>query len=387
MENDSVQTPRTKVLFVVTKSNFGGAQRYVYDLATNLPSTRFEAVVACGPAPDGKPGYLVDKLTAAHIRTILIPTLSRDVSVTDMSALQQLRDMIRAEKPAVLHLNSSKAGGLGALAGKQEKVPRIIFTVHGLPYDENRPPFERMIIFVFTWITFLLCDTVICISSDTAQRVKKLRGVTRKVRLIFNATSAFTLLPKQEARARISTLSEHIPHDVPWIGTIAELTRNKGLIHAIDACALVREKTPDFALIIIGAGEQEALLKNRIERSGLTKHVFLLGFVSEARELLQAFDIFALPSVKEGLPYVLLEAAQAPLPVVASDIPGVRDIVENETSGLLVPPADVATLASTFTRLLQDTSLCGRLAYGLHESTKRTFSLEAMIENTVQLYR
>ncbi len=386
MENGRKQG-RKKVLFVVTKSNWGGAQRYVHDLATNLPPQKFEPVVAFGPAPAGVPGVLTEKLSRAGVRTALVPALSRDIGIfSDIAALWQLVSLIRRERPAVLHLNSSKAGGLGALAGRVAGVPRIVFTSHGLPYDEDRFFLSRALIFLATWATFLLCDAVICLSEDTARRAKRLWRIAEKVHLVYNGIPARVLLPRDEARARLAALQQGLPRDALWLGTIAELTRNKGLTYAIEACALARDKMPPFVFLIIGSGEDEKKLETLIAARGLTGTVFLLSFVPDASQYLAAFDIFTLPSVKEGLPYVLLEAAQAPTAVVASDIPGIRDIVEDETSGLLAPPRDPHALSEALLRVAKDTQLRDLLAHTLRERVSATFSLDRMVENTLALY-
>src|SRR6185437_2692500 len=114
--------PRKKVLYVITKGNFGGAQRYVFDLATHLPKEKFEAVVVCGVG-----GSLIEKLRDAHIRTITISSLERNASIfSDIAAFFALWKIIRQEKPDILHLNSSKAGGLGVVAGRLSGIKRIL---------------------------------------------------------------------------------------------------------------------------------------------------------------------------------------------------------------------------------------------------------------------
>ncbi len=126
---------RRKILLVVTKGNWGGAQRYVYDLATELPVDQFEPVVVAGAGH-----ALPTRLAAAGIRTIALPKLERDINWRQEAAtLAALVKIFWRERPSVVHLNSSKIGGLGALAARLALVPRIIFTAHGWPFHEARP--------------------------------------------------------------------------------------------------------------------------------------------------------------------------------------------------------------------------------------------------------
>ena len=125
-----------KILFVITKSNWGGAQKYVYDLANELhrPNAEFEVAVAFG-----QEGQLAGKLREAGITTHPIRSLQRDVSViADIKSFFELLRLFKTQKPDIAHLNSSKVGGLGALAARVAGVPKIIFTVHGWPFWETR---------------------------------------------------------------------------------------------------------------------------------------------------------------------------------------------------------------------------------------------------------
>src|SRR3989344_4619085 len=125
---------RKKVLYLITKANWGGAQRYVFDLATHLSAEQFEVVVAYG-----EKGRLPNDLTARNVKTYEIPSLGRDVAVvSDIKSFFGILRCIRATRPDVIHLNSSKAAALGALAARIAGVPKIIFTVHGWPFGEKR---------------------------------------------------------------------------------------------------------------------------------------------------------------------------------------------------------------------------------------------------------
>ena len=132
---------RTKVLFLITKSTLGGAQRYVYDLATGLDSAEFETCVAVGGE-----GPLLETLAEAGIKVHKLTHLQRDISFfNEIQTFFELLRIIRKEKPQVLHINSSKAGFLGGLAGRFCRVPKIIFTAHGWAFNEDRSPFQRRI--------------------------------------------------------------------------------------------------------------------------------------------------------------------------------------------------------------------------------------------------
>ena len=300
---------KIKVLYLVTKSNWGGAQRYVYDLATHLGSgtPSAEAVVACGGE-----GLLVRKLGEKKIRVIPLPDAQRDIAIfKEIKLLIQLFKIVKSEKPDVLHVNSSKLAGLGAFIGFVTRT-RTIFTVHGWPFNEDRPWWQRLLIYKFSWLTSFFSDITITITQSDFAQGKRMPFVGHKMRMIHNAIEQIDFYSRDEARKKLGLDESDFV-----VGSIGELHKNKGFIYLAKAA----EHLPNAKFVIMGEGEE----RNSLDKTKLR----LLGQVPDASRYLKAFDIFVLPSLKEGLPYVLLEASQARLPVVASNVGGIIDIVGN----------------------------------------------------------
>ena len=296
---------KKKVTYVITKSNWGGAQRYVFDLATNLPKEQFEVAVALGGD-----GLLAKKLQEQNTSIYRSVSLGRDISIgKDIRSFFELYRLFKKERPDVVHLNSSKAGGIGALAARVAGIKKIIFTVHGLPEDEPRGALSRLFIKIATRLTFVLCDTVITVSKENQRRV---RGSV----LIYNGVA-----PMQFSSGDI--IRHAFPAGATITGTIGELNKNKNQIALIEQA----KNNPDMYVAIVGEGEDRAMLEAKIRTYGLESRVKLFGFLPAA-EVLKGFDTFALPSLKEGLPYVLLEAKQAGLPIVANRVGGVGEILD-----------------------------------------------------------
>lgn len=298
---------KKKVTYVITKANWGGAQRYVFDLATSLPKDAYDVVVAFG-----QPGLLAKKLEQAGVATYPILSLQRDVSFgADIKSFFELYAFFKKERPDVVHLNSSKVGGLGALAANLAGVKNIVFTVHGLPEDEPRRAISRFLIKLATRITLMLCDHIITISKNNHERV-------RRSTLIYNG-----IRPMQFGSG--DSIRKAFPPGAKITGTIGELTHNKNHI------ALLKQAKQNSTMYvaIVGEGELRSELEKKIKEYRLEGRVKLFGFMPAA-QVLKGFDTFALPSIKEGLPYVLLEAAQAGLPIVANRVGGVPDILDSK---------------------------------------------------------
>lgn len=371
-----------KVLFLITKSNWGGAQRYVYDLATKLPRDEFEVAVAVGGG-----GLLIRKLREADVRVIVIPSLQRDVSLAKESrALLEIWRIVRSERPDVLHINSSKAGAFGAIIGRMARVPRIIFTAHGWAFNEDRPWWQRMVLKKIHWFTVLLSDRTIAVSHELRRQMNWPLASAKMV-VIHNGRAIENPLPRDGSR---SYLIQKEPRLAPyrddfWSMTIAELHPIKRHLAIIEAVKQASLEKPNLRHLIIGAGEEEAKIRKAIAENGLTENVFLLGAIDEAARYLKATDVFILASRSEAFAYALIEACLAGIPSIATAVGGLPEIVEHEKNGLLIP-VDDKSLFEAILRLYTDEGLRSKLAEGARSSAHR-FSFADTLTKTADLYR
>lgn len=390
---------KRKILYIVTKSVWGGAQRYVYDLATNLPKDRFEAVVVTGGN-----GPLIEKLKGRNIRIIKLPGITKSINIfQEVKSLIYLGRIFTREKPDVVHLNSSKFGGLGAVAAfiykiTSNRLPVTIFTAHGWPFNEDRNFLTRIIIYFFSWFTAVFADIVINIAkTDYKQSLKFPLLASNKFIYIPNGIelSDQYFLSPAESRKNLELEKEQF-----IIGTIAELTKNKGLNYLIDGINQIKfeikslkhaqHRTAGFSagckIIIIGGGEDKEKLQNKIDSLELQNEISLVGFKQDAGKYLKGFDILVMPSIKEGLPYVVMEAMAAGLPIIASDVGGVPDLIEHGKNGLLVKTKDSTGMAEGLKKLIQNHE--ARISLGKEAKTrvKTNFRFRDMLTRTITLY-
>ncbi len=374
---------KTKVLFVITKSNWGGAQKYVYDLATGLSRDNFEVVVALGGT-----GVLSNKLRTAGVRVISLPALERDINpLKDFSSFIGLWRIFHAERPDVVHLNSAKASGLGALAGRLAGVPKIIFTSHGWAFNEERSWFSRHIIKLISWATVMLAHKTIAVSEIVRQDTRVWPFIADKVVVIRNGIGNIEFLSRDNARRNLCARANIIlSEDIFLLGTIGELHPNKGLIYAIEAMTKLALAHPNLYYIVLGDGEEKERLSALIKARGLSERVFLIK-EENASPYLKAFDCFMVPSVKEGLPYVVLEAGMASLPVIATSVGGIPEIIENMDTGILVQPRDPQELKNAIAFIISSKAEQNvALGASLYTKVTRDFPLEHTLFETAKLY-
>lgn len=376
-----------KILFVITKANWGGAQRYLYDLAIHLAEPGNSVSVAAGPDDQTKTGEnLIRKLNAAGIKRIYALSSKRDVRIfNDIQTFFSLLRIIWLERPDIIHLNSSKIGGIGGFAAWLLCVPKIVFTAHGWGFDEDRPWWQKRLILLLSKVSVLFHHKVICVSEHSRKSGERLGSSYKKCVTIHNAIKEIDFYLQQDARKFFKDQYKIEPgRGSVWLGTISELTKNKGLSYLIDALALLESK--NWIFLIIGSGELKEELSKQIKIRSLDGKIYILDHLPDAARYLKAFDIFTLTSVKEGLPYVLLEAGSAGLAVIATEVGGIPEIVESEKSGILVLPKYHKMLSEQLERLIKDGNLRRKFGNNLQRKIVSDFKFEIMFEKTKQVY-
>lgn len=380
-----------KIVYLITKSNWGGAQKYVYELATSLPRDKFEPrVIAGGNGP------LITRLEDASIKVIPIENLGRDVDTRkDFAAFRELWQIIKREKPDVLHINSSKAGAMGALIGRMLRIPKIVFTAHGWAFNEDRPIQQKIIIKILHWLTIILCHQTIAVSENIKNAFNGWPGVAGKITVIYNGIKPSTGYAKNGARVALTNAFPQLKKalenkHVYWVGTIAELHPIKNIDGAIRAIHKLiddnKNNSRHYIYTIMGEGHERARLEKMIADLGLSERVFLLGHVVDAFQYIKAFDSFLLPSKSEALAYVLLEAGLQEAPVVSTAVGGIPEIVEDMKSGILIQPNKSAEIAHAISFYAEHPDIARQYAKALHESVKVKFTLEDMVRKTMNVY-
>jgi glycosyltransferase involved in cell wall biosynthesis len=235
----------------------------------------------------------------------------------------------------------------------------------------------------------LFTDKTIVISKTEKSQALKMPFVSEnKIILIRNGIKKIDYKDRQVVRDallyRVGMTANDFPAGTVWLGTFSELNKNKGLKFIISALSEV--KLP-FVFFIIGEGEERENLENLIFSKGLQDKVFLLGFIDIANLYAKAFDIFTLTSLKEGLPYCIMEAGGAGVPVIASNIGGIPDIVDNGKSGILVKKGSVEEIKKAIEKLSSDSKKREEFGNKLKQKIEKEFDLEQMIKKTLNLYK
>lgn len=364
-----------KVLFLITKSNWGGAQRYVFDLTTALNTDNHHPIVALGGN-----GALKIKLNESGIDTVTLHNMENTLSVAKLiSATKETILLLKNEKPDILHCNSSIAGFVGVLAGRIVGINAIIFTAHGWAFNEDRSVLQK-IIFKFThWLTVLLSHQTIAVSEATKEQLNWPTPRNRLV-VIHNGRKPIDFIDKIAAREKLNLPLNKVISCT--IGELHPVKQHDVMIHSIKK---LHDKNIAIHHTIIGAGQQELELKELASSLGVRDYVHFIGALDEASRFLKAFDLYVQPSRSEALAYTVIEASFAELPIIASDVGGIPEIITNTKNGLLVQSGDAGDLAEKIKTLLEDRSISAQYAKEAFIDSNR-FSFQNMLEKTLAVY-
>lgn len=362
--------PRIRVVYLVHTLAVGGAEEMVLNLVRHLLG-RFEPVVVCidhaGPI-----GAEVEKTGVAFHALGLQPGLRRPAD------LWRLQQFLHSIQPTIVHTFLLTASLYGRFAAMLARVPIVIGTEVNI--YERKQPLHRA---AERWLMQHTDAVVASAESVREFYIKQVSAEPDKVAVIYNAVDWSQL---DANRSRDQLRAEFgVPLDAPLAGIIARLTEQKAHRVLFEALA----SSPELAalhLLVVGDGELRDDLKRRVEQLGLAGRVHFAGARRDLGNILGAIDMFLMPSLWEGLPLSLVLAMGANLPVVASRVAGIPEVVRDGVSGLLVKPGDAADLASALVRLLEDGDLRRRLGQAASDFVRPRFGVDGYITSVAALY-
>ncbi len=374
------QTNRTRVVMLIDALGLGGAERLLAIYLQHFDTTRFDLRVCAMQIREGNP-------IAANIRQLGIPVdLVPLPRLTDPRGLPRLLRYLRRQQTELLHTQLEFADTVGSIAARMLKIPTVT-TLHTFdaPSKGSRAYWRLQLRW---WVLQHFCNRIIAVSEGTRQHHIQMGNLApNRVITLYNGIdlSNFARCDETERRAKRKILG--IPPNARVLITVAVLRKPKGLQYLIKALPTILEAVPDAYYLIVGDGEHKDTLKTLAQTYGVTERVIFTGVRNDIPDLLAISDLFVLPTLGEALPTVLAEAMAAQKPIVVSNVGGVPEMVEHGLNGLLVPPAEPASLAEACIQLLQDPDQAQALARAGRKIVEERFNIQKQVQLLGNLYQ
>ncbi|MDQ3704901.1 MAG: glycosyltransferase [Chloroflexota bacterium] len=368
---------RIRVLQLIDQLGTGGAESLQYTLAASIDRKRFAWHVCALRKSDESLKVHQDLLKIGVPVSIL-----DQKNVYDVRALLKLVRYIHRYRIDIIHTHLAGADILGRVAGFLTRRP-VVSSIHLLHGDLLDAPARRQLLLKITarW----MCRRIVVVADSMRQETAEWLGLPlTRVETIVNGVD--TTKFQRENIDPVEVKRSLVGGDYPLVVSIARLTAQKGHSDLVTAAGIVASAVEGVRFAFVGDGPLRADLASRIEAQGLSDTVLLLGTRDDIRHILAASDVFALSSLQEGLPVAVLEAAAAGLPIVATGVGGVPEVIRDGTTGLLVQPGDPQAMADAIIALLTAPRRARELAAAAKELVEREYSTQAWSRKWEALY-
>lgn len=338
------------------------------------------------------PGPYVDALEADGIRHVALEHASRSFGFgDDLRAGREVYQHFRSLRPDIAHTHNPKPGVYGRLAARAARVPIIVNTVHGLYAQPDDPIAKRTAVYGLERLAAFCSQAELVQNPEDLETLARLGVPRRKLHQLGNGIDLTRFGSDRVSPPRRAALRAEMgagPDDIVC-GAVGRLVWEKGYRELFAAAAALRERRPNLKIVVVGETDHDkadAVTQDDIEAATNASGVRFLGHRDDVEDLYAAFDFYVLASHREGFPRSAMEAAAMGLPVVATDIRGCRQVVDDGHTGVLVPRRDAAALAAAISRLADDADLRVRMGTAAREKARREFDQQRVIDITLGVY-
>jgi glycosyltransferase involved in cell wall biosynthesis len=338
------------------------------------------------------PGPYVPELEASGVRHIALEHATRSASLgQDVRALFELRSLFRELRPDIVHTHNPKPGLYGRLAARMAGVPGVVNTVHGLyAAPEDSLPL-RAAVYSLERAASMCSGAELIQNPEDLALLARLGVPRKKLVLLGNGIDLRQFHPPGNVSQRQSARrSLGVAPDALVVGTVGRLVWQKGFRELFETAERMATSRPDVVFVVVGSSDAEksdSIDPENLDSVARKANLVFAGERKDMEDVYAAFDLFVLPSYREGFPRSAMEAAACGLPIVATDIRGCRQVVDDGVTGLLVPLRDTNALVSAVTHLVDDGALRSQMGIAGQQKATADFDDRVVIATTEATYR
>jgi glycosyltransferase involved in cell wall biosynthesis len=379
-----MQNHKSKIVRIISRLNVGGPSFQVLLLTANLDKNRYDSILICGKEEDGE-GNMFDLARSMGIQPVVIPEIGREVRpFKNLIALFKLITILRREKPDLVHTHLAMAGFIGRLAALISGRPKIVHTFHGHSLHGYWGKFKTRFFSTLERISAGYSDCLIAVSDKVREDliksniIKPEKSVTIHLGL---QLERFLNIGEYKGQLRREL---GIPENAVLVGIIARLVPVKN--HRLLVDAALRIKNDNVRYLVVGDGYLREELREYIRSKGLDGKFIFTGFRKDLERIYSDLDISVLSSLNEGLPVAVIESMAAGIPVAATDVGGIRELIDDGVNGFIVPSRDTRLLADKIEVLIEDKGLRNELGRKAKSKVYPYFNHTRLVKDIDKLY-
>jgi glycosyltransferase involved in cell wall biosynthesis len=380
-------TERVRVMRLIARLNIGGPALHVAALTTGLDPARYDSRLVTGQA-GSREGDMSDLLAAAAHPPVVIPQMGRDVSpIADAVTLARLVDLMRQFRPHVVHTHTAKAGAVGRLAARLTSVPVVVHTFHGHVFSGYFGRLGSRLAVLAERFLAGLSDRLITLSVQLREEIARF-GVAPldKIEVIPLGLDLGRFAGGASRRPGALRQALGLRPEATVIGSVGRLVPIKNHWLFLQAAGALRAAGRDAVFVIVGDGELRAPLEAEARRLRLDGSVYFTGWRRDLPEIYADLDLLVNTSLNEGTPVAVIEAMAAGVPVVATRVGGVPDVIADGLTGTLVASGDVEALVRALNACLDCPEQSRRMAEAACHLALERYSREQLVERIDSLY-
>lgn len=379
---------RIKIAHVITRMDWGGAPDIVRIICSYLDKNEYDVTLIFG-ATNSLSSRTRDFLAKSQVKVIVIPQLRRDIHpLNDLSAFWKICRALRRGKFDIVHTHTAKAGALGRMAARCARAPVVFHTPHGHNFYGYFGSGLSKVVVIIERMLAAISDKILVLTELEKQDMIGLKvTVPHKVIVLYQGLELDCYLRPDFAKVSALRKEYAIRPDDIVVGMIGRLEQVKGAQYFVAAAHDITGRHPRAKFLVAGEGSLRARLSEMAEAMGMKEKFIFTGWSENIPELLGIFDLLVLPSLNEAVGMALIEAQAAGVPVVATNVGGIPEVVIHNMTGLLVPPANAAELAKAIDTLLTDTQQRFAMASAARAWIKDRFRAEDMVRTLSLFYR
>lgn len=374
---------KIRIAFVV-EAMLGGIRQHVCDIIRNLEKEEYEIyLIYSDIRADGKFYMLLPEFEQAGVHLIQCNEMRREISKWDFKAYKRLVEIFKEVRPDIVHCHSSKAGVVGRMAAKRYGVNRIYYTPNSYAFQSPDISALKKALYIITEVILARFMTTKTINVSLGEMNLARRyhlDRSDKFVLIYNGVEekVISKINKEHLRRRLK-----VTEDKVLIGVTARCARQKDPMTFLQIAAAALKINDNLEFIYIGDGPLENDMRRWIDEWGLENKIRMLGFRSDAADIVGVLDIYLSTALYEGLPYSMLEAMRSGVPIIATDVVGNNELVENGKNGLLFKTGSIAGGVAAIRKQVEQMVI---RSDEVVETFQEKFSLGKMMEDVVKVY-